>query len=58
MERFNVKSALSLKLMHSLVISTFLSVCESRTLTAELEKRINIKNVFFFFFGGGGGGGG
>ena len=35
----NISLRLKVKLMRSLVISIFLYACESRTLTAELEKR-------------------
>ena len=37
--RDNISLGLMMKLMRSLVVSIFLYACESRTLTAELEKR-------------------
>ena len=38
----NISLGSKVKLMHSLVISIFLYACESRTLTAELEKRTQV----------------
>ena len=40
----NIALSSKIRLMRSLVISIFLYACETWTLTAELEKKINYRN--------------